>query len=349
MLGGPNQFSKQLVVLDYCRGFAALNVVFFHFFYKGPTEGWLKAAPVEGVSAVAGYGYLGVNLFFMISGFVIALSAQNKSAARFAASRIIRLLPASTVCASLTALVLLLLNAVPANLLANWLASLTLVPSWFGYPGVDAVYWSLRIELHFYIAVAAILLFQQTNRTPVLIAMWLGLSLLNALVPIWRLDFLLCLSWAPYLAAGVIFFSMYTAGFNRINGTGLLFCFGLSQYYGYKSAVHDGYEIPIVSCAIILMMFLFFAWVCQVRPNQKPNGISKFFGSVTYPLYLFHQVVGYALFNAIHPLLPSVGSGLLRLALIAFLLGCSYCIHRLLEKPLSAALKSLLLKRNFIN
>ena len=344
MLGGLGQYSKQLVVLDYGRGFAALSVVFFHFFYKGPTEGWLKAAPIEGVGSIAGYGYLGVNLFFMISGFVIALSAQNKSATSFTVSRIVRLLPASIICASITAAVLLIFNAAPANLLGNWLASLTLVPGWFGYPGVDAVYWSLRIEVHFYIAVAAVLLLRQTNRTPMLIAIWLGLSFLNALIPIWRLDFLLCLSWAPYLAAGVLFYSSYTTGLSRINGIGLLCCLGLAQYYGYKSAVQDGYEIPMISCTIILLMFLFFTWVCQIRPNHKPNWVSNFFASITYPLYLFHQVVGYALFNAIHPLLPSVGSGLLSIALIAFLLTSSYCIYRLFERPLAAALKSLLLR-----
>ena len=54
MLGGPGQFSKQLVVLDCCRGFSALRVV-FHFFYKGLTEGWLEAEQIPELSAVFVY------------------------------------------------------------------------------------------------------------------------------------------------------------------------------------------------------------------------------------------------------------------------------------------------------
>ena len=150
------------------------------------------------------------------------------------------------------------------------------LPGWFGYPGVDAVYWSLRIEVHFYIAVAAVLLLQQTNRTPMLIAIWLGLSFLNALIPIWRLDFLLCLSWAPYLAAGVLFYSSYKTGLKQINGLGLLCCLGLAQYYGYKSAVQDGYEIPIISCTIILFMFLFFACSAKFDRTICPIGSAIF-------------------------------------------------------------------------
>lgn len=55
----------------------------------------------------AKYGYLGVELFFMISGFVILMTASNNSLKRFFISRAVRLYPAFWVCCTITFLLIL--------------------------------------------------------------------------------------------------------------------------------------------------------------------------------------------------------------------------------------------------
>lgn len=62
--------------LDVLRGAAAMAVVMFHYFYKGPSEGWIGVQQSAALSAISAYGYLGVHLFFMISGYVIMMTAQ---------------------------------------------------------------------------------------------------------------------------------------------------------------------------------------------------------------------------------------------------------------------------------
>lgn len=80
--------------LDLLRGFACLLVVFFHYGNRGPRAGWMPGGVVDWVDAWARYGYLGVHLFFIISGFVILMSAQGIQARQFVAARVARLVPA---------------------------------------------------------------------------------------------------------------------------------------------------------------------------------------------------------------------------------------------------------------
>lgn len=331
---------QRLVILDYLRGLAALSVVVFHLFYKGPTEGWMKVQPLPIVSDIAGYGYLGVNLFFLISGFVIALSVEGTTFRRFATARLTRLLPASTICATLTTLLLVFVEGPSKVLISNWLATLTLVPAWFGQPGVDAVYWSLRIEVQFYLAVALLLLLQKKDKAPVVIALWLLFSLVNLFLPIWRLDFLLCLSWAPYLCAGVLFHAWHARVVNLKIAVGLVACLFLALSYAFNSAVKDGYEIPSVTCFIVFLMFIIFAGFCVKKMAPESTKASQFFGSTTYPLYLFHQVIGYAIFNFLFTKISfSVAKYILPLLILFGLMATAHLIHLALEKPLATWLR----------
>src|SRR5688500_9728869 len=102
MTGGPVASSEvgRLPGIDLLRIVAALWVLFFHYLYLFPANGRLPGAlaadPVQGVAA---HGYLGVELFFVISGFVITLSAEGRTRAEFAVARAIRLWPAFVLCA----------------------------------------------------------------------------------------------------------------------------------------------------------------------------------------------------------------------------------------------------------
>ena len=101
-----------LVAIDLLRFGAASMVMLCHYFGNWalvtrlgvgaggpsglPTNDWLAS------------GWVGVEIFFVISGYVIALSATNSSAVDFARRRLLRLWPGALVCASITALVLFL-------------------------------------------------------------------------------------------------------------------------------------------------------------------------------------------------------------------------------------------------
>jgi peptidoglycan/LPS O-acetylase OafA/YrhL len=73
---------------------------------------------------VAKYGFLGVPAFFVISGFVIAYSAEGRTAVGFAIARFSRLYPNFVFCMTLTFLALLVwgpphFEATPSQWFAN--------------------------------------------------------------------------------------------------------------------------------------------------------------------------------------------------------------------------------------
>ena len=91
-----------IATLDLLRLAAALAVVFFHYFFRGAAAEGALAEGYPAVAPFALYGYLGVNLFFLISGFVIAWSAQGRFWQEFAIARFVRLYPGYLLCMTIT-------------------------------------------------------------------------------------------------------------------------------------------------------------------------------------------------------------------------------------------------------
>ena len=69
---------NRVALLDYMRFFAAMIVVFFHYFFNGLLNGKITSIhELTYFADIAKYGYLGVDLFFIISGYVIFNSAVD--------------------------------------------------------------------------------------------------------------------------------------------------------------------------------------------------------------------------------------------------------------------------------
>lgn len=100
--------------------------------------------------SVSWWGWVGVQIFFVISGLVICASAERHSAAAFFRNRLLRLAPALWVFATLSLIVTFLYSSVPVGVpLAAYLRSVVLFPKG---PWIDGVYWTLAIEMVFYAA-----------------------------------------------------------------------------------------------------------------------------------------------------------------------------------------------------
>ena len=140
--------------LDVIRFGAAVAVAVYHLGYwwwlteqaapSGKTFN-LAFAPVAGL---ARWGYVGVPVFFVLSGFIIASSALGRSSAEFLRSRALRLYPAVWICAPIT---LAVVWGQP-DLLQKAIRSFALWPTG---PWVSGVYWTLGVEIVFYLMVAA--------------------------------------------------------------------------------------------------------------------------------------------------------------------------------------------------
>ena len=136
--------SGRVEELDVLRGLAALSVVVFH--YVGHCARYFNDFNFDFT-----YGKYGVQLFFVISGFVIYFTLEKCRDWRdFAFSRFSRLFPSYW-----TVLMLL----ISANLfllkkkvyLAAYAINMTMLQKFIGFPDLDIVYWSLAVELAFYL------------------------------------------------------------------------------------------------------------------------------------------------------------------------------------------------------
>ena len=152
---------QRLRSLDGLRGVAILLVMGFHYFYafaipSNHTDLYPYGDKFAGFP-VFRYGYLGVELFFMISGFVIALTLEGcKTPREFVVRRFARIWPPLLFCSIVTFFVVRLTSS-PFSLSShqsweNFLPSLTLTPKelWIWVSPnvrlVDLVYWSLIVE-----------------------------------------------------------------------------------------------------------------------------------------------------------------------------------------------------------
>ncbi|MGO9430666.1 acyltransferase family protein [Rhodoblastus sp.] len=155
---------REVAGVDLLRFAAAFMVMLFHLGFWGcaaphsRTNSLLQVhACFPKLAPFASAGWIGVEIFFVISGFVITWSAQNASPLQFVASRILRLAPAAWICATLTACVALAFTGVEMrDISRGYLRTLAFYPT---APWIDDAYWTLGVEIAFYMVVAAVLAF----------------------------------------------------------------------------------------------------------------------------------------------------------------------------------------------
>lgn len=318
---------RRVELLDYARFLAALMVVAFHFLFKAIQEGKTPdLAFTPGLSELAKYGYLGVELFFMISGYVIFYSAKNKTAGEFAALRALRLYPAFWVAVFFTSLLSYL---VPGDMFRvsgpQVLSNLTMVPGVLGYEIVDGAYWTLAYELKFYLLVGVILFLGLGRHLHVFFETW-PIVMLIALANGW--DHVVYLGGAyTFFAAGALFALLHEKLSIRrvaVLCLCLLLCLGVTLRDGARMSQDQGISYqPVILAAVIIVLFAFFAALQIPRVSSVKIPHSRLAGSLTYPLYLTHSVFGVILLSnfATQANAPLVYSAVVSLALlIAFVL-----------------------------
>jgi len=278
--------------LDYSRFLAALAVVLFHYLSKYPG---VFTGPVS-------CGYLGVDFFFIVSGFVIMATAHGRTASQFAVARITRLYPAFLVCMTLTALV----TGASAG---QYLANLTMIPGALGFRPVDGVYWSLSLELAFYGCMWLVIVLGQTKRFETIVAVWVVLQAVSIAVyqlPLFSGHFTL-------FAAGCVFSFASRDGWTATRIWLVVVSLGLSLTAVSERAA--GLGSNVMACQLATLGFFGAFAFFHRRDIRLPH--ARFVGSLSYPLYLLHCYIGWAVLSVFpHPAVVIVGM-VLAAALVA--------------------------------
>jgi len=359
--------------LDLVRFFAALSVVSFHLGYYGwassaSTVGtmWAGATAFPELLPMTWFGWIGVQIFFVISGFVIANSANGVSPIAFAKSRVLRLFPAVWLCAPVTLAAWLISGSETTKHLAGeFLRSVTL---WIFGPWIDGVYWSLAVELIFYAVIFVLLLSGQFARLR--LAAWglLTLSVLyftaSLLLPNTMSHFgapwwfvynhadVLQLRYGCYFALGIWFWLSSARAMKPLDWLGIAIAVGVCATEIVAAAssflpTHMREWTPIwwLAPEVIWLSAALLIFVVSRDPErfmpQAPAAREwfKHVGQMTYPLYLTHSVCGaFIVRNLVH---AGANRWLALAAAVIFALCFAYFIARLGEPAVRKLLRGL--------
>ena len=160
-----------IIGLDLIRFCAAFLVVWFHLAFWAKHAGSDAGPPLTSLpdlSASASMGWVGVEIFFVLSGIVISYSAEKASAWTFLRSRVLRIFPAIWICAPITFFILVLFGSFQFVTLTRMLVASAAVWPTGGW--LDIVYWTLPIEINFYVFVFVLLCFRAFDRIDLLFA-----------------------------------------------------------------------------------------------------------------------------------------------------------------------------------
>lgn len=286
-----SHYSSRFQELDVLRGLAALLVVFSHYipyWDRYFNEIWVLVPNLWGFNAV--------KFFFVISGFVIFFTLDKcKTVFDFSASRFGRLYPAYIATLILVSVISIIFF--DKNFwLGGFLANSTMFQEFLGYPHFDNVYWSLSVELAFYLNVAVLLTLKLHRNIIPIVFFWLISSCLwheliydSALKNRDWLALFFALDYAPYFAIGMLFFDAAKKGWNIKRISLLILC--VSTEYILSS--WDGVLIALGS-----IITVFLAMNGQLRFSI--NKVTLWLGTISYSLYLVHRNLGYASLTALH-------------------------------------------------
>ena len=342
----------RLAALDGLRLIAALAVAVFHLSVSWRIDG--RSTPDESLphlSHVAVYGFLGVELFFLISGFVICMSSWRRSLGDFFVSRVSRLYPAYWVCVLITAAVVTIApvtDGVPVSGtpdLREIAVNMTMLQEPLGIPAVDTVYWTLFVELRFYLLFAALVAFGLTyRRTVIFCAVWMVVAVIGPTLDSRVVNILAVPEYAPYFIAGIAAFLIHKFGRSPL----LLAIVAFSWLVSVKrvedrvAGLDPGFDVPtwpgiaIVTLSYLVVLVIAFGWTDRIRWTWLTTA-----GALTYPFYLLHQRIGYSLIRHTHER-TGLPAWTLLLGSIVLVLGLAWLVHRLAERPLSRRLRTVL-------
>ncbi|QUM83598.1 acyltransferase [Moritella sp. 28] len=289
---------KRIEHLDGIRGFAILLVVFFHAYARWPS--YLSFVSETKNIFIFQYGFLGVQLFFMISGFVIFMSLDKSDGILdFMRKRWIRLFPIMLISSLLVFVTASFFSERPAGIpgITDLIPGLIfihpeIVSKILGMKiiSLEGAFWSIYVEMMFY--VFSCVIYFVFGRRFILKSIFIAFSISYIFVVINKLT---GIDVSVSKVVNVIGFSNYGWFFigcfiyEKINGRVnkadhlmmviVIFC-------NLSFAYNDISKLVFMICILCFFCYSFYSHRIKVIFTSK---FFVFFGLVSYPLYLIHE------------------------------------------------------------
>lgn len=341
-VGSEPMASKRVNEIDLLRFLAAFSVVLFHYSFRGYAADGMSIMPYPWIAPVTKYGHFGVELFFMISGFVILMTAAGGGLQKFVVSRVTRLYPAFWVSCTLTFLAILAAGGHRYSAsFVQYAVNLTMMNGFVDVPSIDGIYWSLFKEIQFYFLVMIVLILGKIDRAETLLLLWLVASAILDVFPSGRLRYLLIVDYSPYFIAGATGYLVWARGVSWMRSVMLMAAWvlalrhALGEIPGWEEHYHtivNGYVVEAIISAFFVVMLLVSTRRTGVVGNMRWTVV----GALTYPLYLIHQYIGFLIFNSTY---PAVNPHVLLWGTVVIMLGIAHVVHVFVERRYSPVLR----------
>lgn len=317
----------RLEELDALRGIGAVTVMLFHYSMRFH-EMFPRAPHVP-------FSFLGGNyrvlLFFAISGFAIFFTLDRlRHAADFVMNRVSRLFPAYWVAMLLTLSFeygahVTALQIPPLAILANF----SMLEGFVFLPAVDGAYWTLTVEIGFYICMLTLWVCGGHRRLEPLLLVWLAFKWLMVAWPQLpeRVVMVMVLRYIPFFAIGMLFYRIWAG--QRTMRAQLPYFVAIIVTIGALES-WDLLAASLILMAIFTAMLKGVLRFLCVRPLLWLGGIS-------YSLYLVHQNIGFVI------MLKAAGWGIGPWTSFAMAwvmaIGVGALLNRLVERPAQRAIE----------
>lgn len=343
---------QRYYLVDLIRFAAAIMVLVYHYSASGignAANGRYKLAASKDIYPelfiISKYGFVGVHLFFLISGFVILASALNRTAVEFAISRWTRLYPTYWCAVIFTTLVLWVFLGESFDVsLIDFLANMTLLNDYIGITDIDPVYWTLHVELQFYGCIFLLILAGAINRYQIWLSLWMLLAIGYAIFhqPFF-MPWFISPSYSSYFIAGAVFCLAARDGYKPFHVVMLSLSLCLSLFYIFPQTAdyiqYHQLRDQLVTSALILFFYGLFYLISIGRLTVKRSATIVLLGGLTYPLYLTHHVAGRYLIDYLE---PQINRYLLLFGLAFAALLTSYLIYMFIDRRLAVFLRKAL-------
>lgn len=328
--------TQRLRGLDALRGVAVVGVTLFHFTTATHPQPILFTLPS---------GKLGVQLFFMLSGFVILMTLERaKGLADFAVRRVARLYPCYLVCTVASGLLCFSVgfnpNSVPAG---STLPNLVLgLPYLLLLPMLDPSYWTLTYEVIFYAAAGWLFCTIGIRRVEIACLVWLAIGIAGQAAHLMahhpRLAILLNVDYGDLFVAGMMIYRLSTGRKTALGLAALIVALVLPAipFTPDPERLQNAAMIGLFAAAI--------AGVAAGKLRVLEMRPLLFLGNISYPLYLIHLMFGFYVIAGLES--NGIDANLAIVAAVIAVVLFAAALHYAVERPAQHAIRAAYSRRD---
>ena len=309
--------AKHLDIINLLRGIAALMVCFCHI--GGAIND--NHSNNEILNSFGILGQFGVRMFFIISGFVIPLSLDRgkytiANYSRFLYKRLLRLHIPYIFALALTLVLTLFSDKIRHAVFHESIVDIFKMLFYLKAPNDNLVFWTLGIEVqyYFFIGLYFILIYKYPRYTIVLTIPLLFIVFYFTEIS----DFITLISYLVFFLIGIVGYLIYVK-----RGLAILNFLALIILITSTILFQDIAAFVASMLTIIAILYV----------KIPVSNFFKFFGSISYSIYLLHIPIGVKFINLFKKYFSSSYDYLLFLLALALIISVSWIFYNYIEKP----------------